>query len=268
MKFLSLILLFILVSCGHHNRQGQFLSKSADDSLSRESLSRYDKARLEQLKPQPIMMAYQKCYRGDIHGGLKDLQIQLESNRENPSYWNKVGSCYFLNKELNKSLIYFQYAQNKSKGQLASVMNNIAMVYMYKGMDDDAKTALEEVRNRFPSFSTARFNLAHLYLKFGLLDKAINEFRVLYKKSNTDPEVLSGLAVSYYLKGSKKIALTYFKRIPESYYSRQDIGSFYSLLLKDMGNIEQARSIASKVNEDIDYMQSFTGQMKQLVLQD
>ena len=211
MKYLTILCLFIFTSCSSHSlRKSQSIENSSEDALSSESLGRYGNLRLNNLQAGAVVSAYKLCHQGDISRGLKSLQKLIDGQRKNPQYWNKVGSCYYLNNELNKALIYFQYANTHAKRPLPSVMNNLALIFIRKGMYNDAKKILEKIIKTNPGHYTTRFNLAHLYLKFGLVDKAILQFRRVYKKSSKDPEVIAGLSCFLLFKRVKKNRLKLF----------------------------------------------------------
>ncbi len=245
MKTLALCLLFVFIGC----------STTRDNKQSNDDVS--DLVMTEQ--------ALKKCFDDKTLDGLKLLKKQFKSN--SIKYWNSVGSCYFIRGNLNKALVYFQQALTIDSKNPA-VLHNLALVFSEKSNPNKAIGLYEKVLQTNKGFSITKFNLAHLYLKYGLVHKSNRMFKDLEAANSQDPVILSGLGITYYLLNQNQLALNYFKRLPDHYIQKAVVANYYTMLLNDLGKNQQARKIASVDHIDESGVEDFTNKVKKLVLSD
>ena len=158
---------------------------------------------------------------------------------KNPIYWNIVGICYSIEEKRRKALLFY----NKSlslKSDYAPALNNLGVMYMKEKDYSRALVAFRKAR-KFNNFSkTPRYNLANLYLSFGIYDKAINELLVLYGSGTKDIDVLNMLATAYLMQNNLQKAVEYFEKIDNDFYEKPYIGLNRALAYHLVGKKELA----------------------------
>ncbi|MCK5884118.1 MAG: hypothetical protein KAG61_10530 [Bacteriovoracaceae bacterium] len=237
------------------------------DSISNESVNRLPQPKLEKMEDpkDPINSGISLCYRGMYQRAFKVFDNAYERYKTHPGYWNQVGSCYLIKKDYRKALLYY----NKALGvqsKYAPAINNFGVLYLRQGKDQLAIEAFKKA-SKINSFSlTPMFNLAHLYLKYGALNKAYNILHVLYKKNKNDVDVLSALGSYNLMLGNAKNAVGFFKKIDESHLKRADIALNYAYALKKIGNTGDAKNIIKNLRtKDLEGYQNYYLSVKKYV---
>jgi tetratricopeptide (TPR) repeat protein len=226
---------------------------SADntDSLLSESIARISDFKLKEIsnssKEDPISKIISLCYQQEFKQAELVMDTIYKKYKSHPSYWNQIGTCYFLQNNLRKALLYYNKARSFSK-RYAPAINNLGVIYQKQGLEQKALLAFKKA-SQLSSFSlTPVFNLAQIYLKYGFSRRARKLLEVLLIKGAQDHEALTGIAVSYLQENKLTKALEYFNKIPNNKKSSAEIGINYSLTLKLLGHNQQAISAFENIS--------------------
>ncbi len=217
--------------------------------LSDESMERYTEGEKENIeeKSNELDKLMALCHLKKSKEAFELADNIYLKNSENPIYWNSVGLCFFYQQDYRKAQLYFNKALGKEKNY-APAMNNIGVLYRMKNEDQKALEAFKtaKIYNRFSQ--TPKFNIAQLYLEYGLIDKAFSEFIRMKKMAPNDMDVRAALATAYLLKKEFRQAVNEFESLPEKIQEREDVVINYALSLYYSGNKEKARDIIKDAN--------------------
>lgn len=222
---------------------------SKADSISKESVNRLPSPKLIELEAgeDPINKAIALCYLKKFSAANKIFDQQYAKYHKSPSYWNQVGTCYLLQNEKRKALLYYTKAKDLNR-RYAPALNNTGVIFYQEGKTEMALEAFKRA-SKVSSFSlTPLFNMATIYMKYGFKDKAYNIYNVLYKKNRFDVDVLNGLGTYFLMNGEPKKAITYYSQIDDDYLRRADISISYAYALKMVGENSDARDLFRKIN--------------------
>tara|TARA_B100001971_G_C18268024_1_gene596372 strand:+ start:55498 stop:56397 length:900 start_codon:yes stop_codon:yes gene_type:complete len=219
------------------------------DALNDETIQRVDKFGGDVELKDIVSRIIRLCYDKEFEDAEELIKKNQEAYRSNPAFWNQVGTCYSLQKERRKALLFY----NKSlefDTNYAPALNNLGVLYRNLGEDQKAEVAFKRAIKGNNFAKTPRFNLAHLYLKYGLYNFALKELSVLERVSKNDVDVLTGLGTAYLMSGDSKRALGYFKRIDEGFYEYPYIGINAAFAHYLEGDKERAKDILDDVDKD------------------
>lgn len=235
------------VQVPYRQSQDLFLSDSNDDSLSKESVAKLPEPKLDSVNNGDVInKALVKCYQGDSLKAFEIFDSVYRKYKKNPSYWNQVGTCYTLDGDNRKGLLYYNKSRDLKKNY-APPINNLGVLYQVEGRDQKALAAYKEANKIAPFSVTPRFNMAQLYLKYGLVEQAEDIFYNLYQKSRRDIDIIAALGTIELMRGNAKRALSWYSKISKNNYSRFDIGTNLSLALLKSGRRNDASSVLSDV---------------------
>ena len=68
----------------------------------------------------PISKIISLCYRREYEDAEKVMDDVYKQYKNHPSYWNQVGTCYYLRGDLRKALLYYKEL-TKFRDSLVSV---------------------------------------------------------------------------------------------------------------------------------------------------
>lgn len=224
-------------------------SEEATHALVKESLVNVSAARLEETlaKTNDVLTKMNiKCYQGKFDEALKMADDIYSQYKNNTSYWNQLGTCYYLKTDYAKAILFY----NKSRdldSKFVPPVNNIGVVYMKQGRFQKALAAFKKASDMSTFSVTPNYNLAELYLKFGTVGKAIPIFQGLAKRSPQDVEINSALATANLLKGDYSVAVQIYSQFDKSTLSKPGIGLNYAVALKLMNRPIDAQTVLSNV---------------------
>jgi Flp pilus assembly protein TadD len=230
----------------------EFNFSSSDESahaLVKESLYSIAPAKLEESiskTDDPLMKINMKCYQGKFDEALKIADEQYTKYKANTSYWNQLGTCYFLKSDFAKAILFY----NKSRdldAKFVPPVNNLGVVYQRQGKFQKALSAFKLAADLNTFAVTPTYNLAQLYLRFGTVGKALPIFQGLQKRSPKDAEVSSALASSHLIKGDYQSAVDIYGRLEKSTLSNPSVGLNYAVALKLLNRPVDAQTILSNV---------------------
>jgi tetratricopeptide (TPR) repeat protein len=236
------------------NRENDYFSFKPEKksiALADESIDRLNESDMKIVPDgvDPISLIVKSCYQNDFSKGLAIAdQVYVQYNLH-PTYWNQIGTCYFLMGHERKALLYYNKALEVSPNYTPT-LNNFGVIYRKNKDDQKALAAFERALKGGALAKTPRFNLAQLYLSYGLVDLALPMLKGLEDNTPGDIDVISGLASSYFLLGDYQNAVSYFRRIPQSLFEKPEIGLNFAMTLHYLGEKESARKVFNHVSDE------------------
>lgn len=225
---------------------------SAEDVLASESVARLSEGRLDDVtgSDDVISKVVGNCYKGDFNDAQDLIRKSRRKYKKNPSFWNQVGTCYFLQKERRKALIFYNKALALKKNFVPAI-NNLGVLHQSEGNDQRALAAYEEA-SKLSSFSlTPSFNKAQLYLKYGFINKAESVFSTLWRKNKRDRDVVHALAVIYLVQGKFEKSVSAYQALNYDTQEIPGVALNYALVLAFSGQKDKA-AVVLKGLEDKD----------------
>jgi len=231
----------------------EFDFSSSDESahaLVKESLASLPPAKLEETVSKtddPLMKINIKCYQGKFDEALKIADDQYSKYKNNTSYWNQLGTCYFLKSDFAKAILFYNKSRDLDSKFIPPV-NNLGVVYQRQGKFQKALSAFKLASDLNTFSVTPTYNLAQLYLRFGTVGKALPIFQGLQKRSPKDVEVGSALASANLIKGDYQTAVDIYARFDKATLANPSVGLNYAVALKLLNRPQDAQTVLSNVS--------------------
>lgn len=216
--------------------------------LAKESLARVDKGELDDFKNKDLNHALSYCYRGEFEDAFKLFDSLYKKHKEDPSYWNQLGTCYLLQDKDKMAILYYNRAKNLNKSYVPAI-NNLGVLYLKQGKEQKALETFKMAMNTKGAGLTPQFNYSFLNLRFGLYEKACPNFEGFLRRSPKDVDVLNALGTCELLKNNISKAISFYERIDSDFYKRADISLNYALALKVSGNSSKAKDIFEEIDK-------------------
>lgn len=194
-----------------------------------------------------ITRLVRKCYEGDFEEAFSMVSDEHDRYRDNPSFWNQVGTCYLLKGSKRKALLFYNKAL-EFRPSFSPALNNIGVMYRKDGEDQKAEVAFTRAIQSSNFAKTPRFNLAQLYLDYGLYRDALSHLKVL--ENSKDVDVYAGLGSAYLMGGEYKRAAAYFDKIDPDFLERPYIGINAALAFFKAGKKEKAKDTLDDIDKD------------------
>lgn len=203
-----------------------------NDSLAVETIARVPSPRLDNFSDDtgnPLHKALAQCYQGRFEQAFLIFDRHYRKHKKHPGFWNYLGTCYFLEGNKRKALLFY----NKSRDlqdKYAPPINNLGVIYQREGKDQKALLAYQKASdiNRFSL--TPLYNQAQLFLRYGFVMCAEKIFLALYKRKPTDSDVVAALATCSLMKGEAVKAVNRFNNLPEAVRRLPEYGVNYARL--------------------------------------
>ncbi len=217
-------------------------SEESAHALIKESLSSLTPEKLDETlgKTDDVLTKMNiKCYQNKFDDALKIADDNYGQYKNNTSYWNQLGSCYFLKADYAKAILFY----NKSRDldpKFVPPVNNLGVVYSKLGKSQKALSAFKKASDMSTFSVTPTYNLAQLYLRFGTVGKALPIFQALQKRSPKDSEVNSALASANLLKGDLVSALQIYGAMDKDTLSKPSVGLNFAVALKLSNRVPDA----------------------------
>jgi len=222
-----------------------------DDSLAKETMARVSEPKLiavENKVSNVISKGISLCYRKQFEEAFEIFDKTYFQFKNHPSYWNQIGTCYFLKGETKKAFLYYNKARDLNPNYVPAI-NNHGVIYQQEGDHYKALKVYEKASKLNSFVLTPLFNIGQLYLRYGFAEKAKNIFKSLLTKNPSDVDALNGIAMSYFLSGNTSSALAYWEKIDSQSQAKPYVGLNYAVALKMSGKKQEAESVFDKVND-------------------
>jgi len=222
--------------------------KSLNPALQDETLDRYSMEEIELLADtkDPLIEIAIRCSKKDYDKAFAVGDKVFNRYQKIPAYWNLVANCHLNKGSKRKALLFYNKALEISPGYVP-VLNNIGVLYTRQGEDQKALVAFEKANKQSRFAKTPRYNLARLYLSYGVVDAALPLFQGLLNESSGDVDLINAVASCYYLKSDYQQSLLYYNRISPSLLNRPEIGLNYAVTLFKTGKKKEAQNIYSDI---------------------
>lgn len=223
--------------------------KTLSPALQDETLDNFSRSELSQIKSSdPLVEISLRCNRRDFKNAYQVAEANFNKYQKIPAYWNLIANCHLNEGSERKALLFYNKSLELDKNYIPA-LNNIGVMYSRQGQDQKALVAFERASSLGRFSKTPRYNLAKLYLTYGLVESALPIFSGLLNESPQDVDLLNAVASSYFLMSDYGRALGYYKQIPENQWASPEIGLNLALTLKKTGNAKDAVNVFSKVDE-------------------
>jgi tetratricopeptide (TPR) repeat protein len=217
-------------------------------ALQDETIDKYNNAELKSIKTagDPLLEIAVKCHQREFKEAFLIASQNFSRYQKVAAYWNQVANCHLNSGSYRKALLFYNKALEVSRDYVPA-LNNIGVMYSRQGQDQKALIAFEKA-NRNSKFSkTPRYNLARIYLTYGLAEQALPLFQSLLEESPTDIDLLNAVASSHFILSDYQKALNTYQLIPKNHWKSAEIGLNISLTLKKVGRTEDAKKVFDMV---------------------
>lgn len=224
-------------------------SAGLSPALQDETIDRYSSAELSKMSAQgdPLLEVSLLCSKRQFDEAFRKASEIFSRYQKVASYWNQVANCHLNSGNARKALLFYNKALEVSPNYVPA-LNNIGVMYSRQGQDQKALVAFERA-NRSGKFSkTPRYNLARLYLTYGLAEAALPLFESLHQESPQDADLLNAMASCHFLLADYVRALTFFNQVPRSEWRRAEVGLNLALTLEKTGRKDQAQKVFAAVS--------------------
>lgn len=231
----------------------EFDFSSSDESahaLVKESLNSLSPSMLEEAagKTDDVLTKINaKCYQSRFDEAFQMADDQYMKFKNNTSYWNQLGTCYFLKLDYAKAILFYNKSRDLDK-KFVPPVNNLGVVYQKQGKFQKALAAFKMAADLNTFSVTPTYNLAHLYLRFGTVGKALPIFQGLQKRSPKDTDVGAALASAFLIKGEYQSAVDIYARFDKSILAKPEVGLNYAVALKLMNRPKDAQTVMDNVS--------------------
>ncbi len=222
---------------------------TANPALQDETLDRYSSEEISAMKEttDPLLDISLRCSRGDYQNAFAIASKNFNKYQRVAPYWNLVANCH-LNQGANRKALLFYNKALEVKPNYVPALNNIGVMYSRMDQDQKALVAFERANAASKFAKTPRYNLAKMYLIYGLAEPALPILKGLLDSSPTDHDLLNAVANAYFLMSDYNSAYSHFQKIPQANWSRPEVGLNLAITLKKLGKAD----VAAKLFENID----------------
>jgi tetratricopeptide (TPR) repeat protein len=218
-------------------------------ALQDETLDRYSEKDLAAVKlaGDPLLEISVRCARREFAEAFKLAASSFHRYQKVAAYWNQVANCHLNTGAFRKALLFYNKALEVSPNYVPA-LNNIGVMYSRQGQDQKALVAFERANREARFAKTPRYNLARLYLTYGLAEAALPLFQGLLGEAPNDVDLLTALATTQFILADYPRALETFRTIPEAARSRAEVGLNLALTLKHLGKTAEAEKVFAGVS--------------------
>ncbi|WPU65743.1 tetratricopeptide repeat protein [Peredibacter starrii] len=225
-------------------------AKSLNPALLDETLDRMTPEELAKLNvaADPLMDISVRCGQRDFEGAFAIAGKNFNKYQKVAQYWNLVANCHLNQGSHRKALLFYNKALEVTPNYVPA-LNNIGVLYSRQGLDQKALVAFERANKQSKFSKTPRYNLAKLYLTYGLAEQAQPLFLSLLNGSPKDVDILNAVGSTYFLMSDYNRALSYYQQIPRSEWDRAEIGLNVAYTYKKVGKAAEAQKIFSGIKD-------------------
>lgn len=222
------------------------------DAISVETMAKIPPAKLQELveEEDPISGPISLCYQKNFVAAFNKFDRAYKQLKNNAAYWNQVGTCYYLQGESRKALLYYNKARDLVK-DYAPAINNIGLIHYRNGEVGKALSAFKTAYEVSKFSVTPSFNLAMMYLQFGFVEKAEPLLVALYKKNAGDNDVLNALAHMYMMKNDYSKAVSAFSHLSGDVMRIPAVSISLSYALYKTGQKDKAMTVLAQTQAQL-----------------
>lgn len=223
---------------------------TVNPALQDETLDRYSAEEIAAMADatDPLMEISLRCSRGDYKTAFAVASKNFNKYQKVAAYWNQVANCHLNQGSHRKALLFYNKAL-EVKPNYIPALNNIGVMYSRMDQDQKALVAFERANSASKFAKTPRYNLAKMYLVYGLAEPALPILKGLLDSSPQDMDLQNAVANAYFLMSDYNQANSYFQKIPNDFWSRPEIGLNLAVTLKKLGKTEEAIQLMDKVQK-------------------
>ncbi len=217
-------------------------------ALQDETLDRYSEKELDRvdISGDPLLEISVRCSRRQFADAFKVAASSFHRYQKVAAYWNQIANCHLNSGSFRKALLFYNKALEVSSNYVPA-LNNIGVMYSRQGQDQKALVAFERANREARFAKTPRYNLARLYLTYGLAESALPLFQGLLTQAPTDIDLLTAIATAHFILADYPKALETYRSIPRSSWSRAEVGLNLALTLQKLGDKVEAQKIFEQV---------------------
>jgi tetratricopeptide (TPR) repeat protein len=222
--------------------------KAVSPALQDETLDRFSKEEVSQIKDtgDQLLSITVLCSQGNFEQAFSLASKVFNRYQKVPGFWNQIANCHLKQGNSRKALLFYNKALELEPNYVPT-LNNIGVLYSKQGQDQKALVAFERAYKASKFAKTPRYNLARIYLVYGLSDEALPILKGLIGDGTTDVELLNSLANAYFLSGRYQEAQETFSKISPSHWSQPEIGLNFSLTYFRLGNRSSAIKLFNSI---------------------
>lgn len=238
-----------------------------ENALSKESIALLSNAKLENFldkNSDELIKITTNCYLSQFEKAFELADNLYSKYKGNTAYWNQVGTCYYLNGDYAKAILFYNKSRDLDKKYVPAV-NNLGVVYEKQGKHEKALAAYRQASDLNNFAVTPTYNLAQLYLKYGTVGKAFPIFNGLHKRSPNDVDVASALATAHLLRGEYQNALDIYSKMNKSDTSAPEIALNYAVTLKYLGKTQEAREVLNNMGTPLGTILDYSKRVDEFV---
>lgn len=223
-------------------------SATLNPALSDETLDRHSVEELAALKTDAdvLMQISVLCSKRDFDNAFLLASKNFNMYQKVAPFWNQLANCHLNQGSYRKALLFYNKALEVVPN-FVPALNNIGVMYARQGQDQKALVAFERANKQSKFSKTPRYNLAKIYLTYGLTDQAVPLFSSLLSASPNDVDLLNALAVAKFIQSDYSEALAYYQKIPQTEWKRAEIGLNLAFTLKRLGKSKDAVSVFNQI---------------------
>lgn len=219
-------------------------------ALQDETLDRFSSEELKTINSggDPLIEIAVRCSRRDFDGAFAVATANFDKYQKIPTYWNQIANCHLNNASPRKALLFYNKALEVQKNYVPA-LNNIGVLYAREGQDQKAQVAFERANAQNKFAKTPRYNLAKLYLKYGLVDSALPIFQSLLNETPGDVDLLNAIGTAYFFQSDYRQAYNFYQRIPQKQWRMAEIGLNLAVTLKKLNHEENALKVFNEITK-------------------
>lgn len=221
---------------------------TTNPALQDETLDRYSAEEVAAMAEgaDPLTELALRCSRNDFKNAFQVAARNFNKYQKVAAYWNQVANCHLNQGNFRKALLFYNKAL-EVKPNYVPALNNIGVMYSRMEQDQKALVAFERANKVSRFAKTPRYNLAKMYLIYGLAEPALPVLTGLLNSSPNDLDLRNAVANAYFLMSDYNQAFSHFQQIPPAHWIRPEIGLNLAVTLKKLGKGEEADRVMDGV---------------------
>ena len=223
---------------------------SASPALQDETLDRYSVGELSKLADSrdPLLEISLLCSKREFEKSFAVASKIFNGYQKVPGYWNIVANCHLNQGSFRKALLFYNKALEINPGY-GPALNNIGVMYSRQGQDQKALIAFERANKQAKFSKTPKYNLAKLYLAYGLVDLALPILQALHTNSPEDADLLNAMGTCYFLMSDYQRAWSYYEKIPADLWHNAEYGLNIAVTLSKTSRKPEALKVLRNTQE-------------------